>query len=63
MTIAYQMNSVLAYEVQTGILAEPASATIQGDGNIKIVYNSTEGRSVVWVRVNANSEWMAVEAI
>lgn len=55
-------GSVVSYETQTGIIAEP-SVTPSGDGMIVIVYNSDEGRSFLWVRVNGNTEWMGVELL
>lgn len=53
---------VADYELQTGIIAEPA-ITARGNGHIVVIYNSTEGRTFKWVRVNANSEWMGSELL
>ena len=55
-------GSVVAYETQTGIIAEP-STTPSGDGMIVIVYNSDEDRTFAWARVNGNTDWMGVEML
>ena len=48
------------YEVQTGIIAEPTTASV-GNGHPVVVYNSTEGRTFLWLRVNGDAEWMGCE--
>lgn len=57
-----QYGSISDYETQTGIIAEPTTAS-RGNGHIVTVYNSTEGRTFEWKRVNADTEWMGVELI
>ena len=54
--------SLLDYEVQTGIIAEP-TITSRGNGHTVIVFNSTEDRGFIWSRVNGDSDWMGVEVL
>ena len=55
-------HSVMDYEVQTGIIAEPVTVS-KGNGHIVVVYNSDEDRTFKWVRVNADSDWMGEELL
>ena len=54
--------SMLDYEVQTGIIAEPTIPS-KGNGHAVEVYNSTEDRTFLWLRCNADSDWMGVEVL
>lgn len=56
------VHSLIDYEVQTGIIAEPTTAS-KGNGHAVEVYNSTEGRTFLWLRCNADTEWMGVELL
>ena len=55
-------RSITDYELQTGIIAEPSIAS-RGNGHNVVVYNSTEGRTFFWKRVNGDSDWMGVELL
>lgn len=55
-------DSLIDYEVQTGIIAEPTYAS-RGNGHAVVVYNSTEDRTFLWLRCNADSDWMGVEVM
>lgn len=55
-------HSVMDYETQVGVIAEPTTVS-KGDGHIVVVYNSTEGRTFKWVRVNGDTDWMGEELL
>lgn len=52
--------SLLDYEVQTGIIAEPATAS-KGNGHVVVVHNETEERDFLWIRTDLNTKWMGCE--
>ena len=57
--IVYYMglyHSVMDYEVQTGAIAEPTTAS-KGNGHIVVVYNSDLDRVFLWVRCNGDTDW------
>lgn len=54
--------SILDYEVQTGIIAEPTTAS-KGNGHAVVVHNETEERDFLWVRTDLNTKWMGCEFI
>ena len=57
-----QYGGISDYELQTGIIGEPTT-TSRGNGHTVTVYNSDEGRTFQWIRVNADSDWMGVELL
>jgi len=63
--IVYYMgeyHSVYDYETQTGTIAEPTT-TSKGNGHVVVVYNSTDDRTFMWIRVNSDGDWMGVELL
>jgi len=54
--------SLIDYEVQTGTVAEPTTVS-RGNGHAVEVYNSTEDRTFLWLRCNADTDWMGVEVL
>ena len=54
--------SMMDYEVQTGIIAEPATAS-KGNGHAVVVHNETEERDFVWVRTDLDTKWSGVEML
>ena len=54
--------SLLDYEVQTGIIAEPATAS-KGNGHTVVVHNETEERDFVWSRTDLDTKWSGVELL
>jgi len=57
-----EYHSVYDYETQTGTIAEPTT-TSKGNGHVVIVYNSTEDRTFMWIRVNSDGDWMGTELL
>ena len=54
--------SLLDYEVQTGIIAEPATVS-RGNGHTVVVHNETEERDFIWSRTDLNTKWSGVELL
>ena len=52
--------SLLDYEVQTGIIAEPTIPS-KGNGHTVVVHNETEERDFLWIRTDLNTKWMGCE--
>ena len=57
-----EVESMLDYEVQTGIIAEPSTAS-KGNGHTVIVHNETEERDFVWSRTDLDTKWSGVELL
>jgi hypothetical protein len=54
--------SLLDYELQTGIIAEP-TITSKGNGHTVIVHNETEERDFIWSRTDLDTKWSGVELL
>jgi hypothetical protein len=54
--------SMLDYEVQTGIIAEPTVAS-KGNGHTVVVHNETEERDFIWARTDLDTKWSGVELL
>ena len=54
--------SLVSYEVQTGIIAEPATPS-KGNGHAVVVHNETEERDFLWIRTDLDTKWMGCEFI
>ena len=52
--------SMLDYEVQTGIIAEPTVPS-KGNGHTVVVHNETEERDFLWIRTDLDTKWMGCE--
>ena len=52
--------SLLDYEVQTGIIAEPTTAS-KGNGHAVVVHNETEERDFLWIRTDLDTKWAGCE--
>jgi len=52
-------HSVMDYEIQTGAIAEPTTAS-KGNGHVVVVYNSDLDRVYLWVRCNGDTDWQLV---
>lgn len=53
-------GSIIDYEEQAGTIAEPTTAS-RGNGHLVVVYYTTYARTIIWVRVNDDKDWMGVE--
>ncbi len=54
--------SMLDYELQTGIIAEPTVAS-KGSGHTVVVHNETEERDFIWARTDLDTKWSGVELL
>ena len=54
--------SLMDYEVQTGIIAEPATVS-RGNGHTVVVHNETEERDWIWSRTDLDTKWSGVELL
>ena len=52
--------SLMDYEVQTGIIAEPTIVS-RGNGHLVVVHNETEERDFVWARTDLDMKWAGCE--
>ena len=57
-----QAWSLIDYEVQVGIIAEPVTASL-GNGHTVVVHNETEERDFVWSRTDLDTKWSGVEML
>lgn len=55
-----QESSRVSYELQVGIIAEPALAS-QGNGHLVVVHNETEERDFLWLRTDLDTKWSGCE--
>ena len=54
--------SLMDYEVQTGIIAEPLTPS-KGNGHTVVVHNETEERDWIWSRTDLDTKWSGVELL